>query len=390
MKTSAKLLVFDSHPIQYRAPVFRELHRLSSQMKVYFFNSSFDGSKWWFHEVGKAKSLAWGIDLTEGYPNETLNTEPMGFWKIYQKLKSILLEEKPQAILLYGYYLKEHWMLHFLCRKLKIALIFVGETYTSHSSPLRKIFTQPLQSFFFKGVQKFISIGSKTEGFYLSKNISPSQIISAKYCVDTHFFRREEPFASQRRVELRKSLNIESTDFVLLFVGRLFERKRPQDIIALHELLLPHKNIHTVVIGSGPLQASLQSSCQELPRLHWLGFQNQNETRDWYFASDLLVVPSEFETWGLVVNEAFSCGLPALVSNTCGVADDLVQHGENGFIYPVGTIQAAHDHVKLVLENREFLQKLGHNAQQKVLENYRPDQFAQSIYYALTQIVDVV
>ncbi|MFM8315728.1 MAG: glycosyltransferase family 4 protein [Deltaproteobacteria bacterium] len=387
MNHSTELLIFDTHPIQYRAPVFRELSKKVPSLKVYFFNSDFDGDKWWFHEVGKAKSLAWGLELQEGYWNETLKTDSLGVWKTYQKLKQILLLEKPKAVLVYGYYLKEHWILRCLCAQLKISLIFIGETFSSNSSFIRRLMTSPLQHFFLKGVKSFISIGEKNNLFYLSKKISPEKIIPAKYCIDTHFFQKEEPQASVHRNELRNRLGIEKDDFVLLFVGRLFERKRPQDLISLHEMLLHTKNVHTVVIGSGPLEGELKSQCQQLPRLHWLGFQNQLQTRDWYYAADLLVVPSEFETWGLVVNEAFSCGLPALVSDSCGVAHDLVIHQKTGFVYPVGSIHSALESIKTVLTDRTLLKQLGINAKRQVSENYRPDQFADSICLALNQTV---
>ena len=161
MNHSTELLIFDTHPIQYRAPVFRELSKKVPSLKVYFFNSDFDGDKWWFHEVGKAKSLAWGLELQEGYWNETLKTDSLGVWKTYQKLKQILLLEKPKAVLVYGYYLKEHWILRCLCAQLKISLIFIGETFSSNSSFIRRLMTSPLQNFFLKGVKSFISIGEK-------------------------------------------------------------------------------------------------------------------------------------------------------------------------------------------------------------------------------------
>jgi glycosyltransferase involved in cell wall biosynthesis len=386
MTTPSKLIIFDTHPIQYRAPVFRELSQKLSDFKVYFFNSDFDGAKWWFHEVGKANSLAWGLNLTEGYSHQTLGTHQLNLKETYQKVKKVLAEENPNAVLVYGYYLKEHWILRILCSQLNIPLLFVGETFTSHSSWLRRTLTSPLQKWFLSGVKRFISIGKKTEAFYLSKDIAPSKIVLGHYCIDTEFFKKEEPLASAKRLELRNRLGIQESDFVLLFVGRLFERKRPQDMVALHESLLSQGTVHTLMIGSGPLEGALKSQCEGLPRLHWLGFQNQIETRDWYFASDLLVVPSEFETWGLVVNEAFSCGLPALVSDTCGVAEDLVADGETGFIFEVGSVQSAKKYVTQLLQNRKTQKEMGERARQKVLESYRPDQFANSICEAFAQL----
>ena len=385
MENASKLLIFDTHPIQYRAPVFRELAKKLPTMKVCFFNSAFNGKKWWFHEVGKANSFDWGLNLTEGYTSETLTTEKWSLWTLIKELRPLLKKECPQAVLVYGYYLREHWILRLLCAQLKIPLIFVGETFSSNSSWSRRLITAPLQNYFLQGVHRFVSIGDKTEAFYLYKKIPPSKIVPGKYCIDTELFKKEEPLASNKRAELRQFLGIGETDFVLLFIGRMFERKKPQDMIALHERLLPRENIHTVMVGTGPLEGTLKSQCEELPRLHWVGFQNQTEIRNWYFAADLLVVPSEFETWGLVVNEAFSCGLPALVTETCGVAEDLVKNGQTGFIYKVGDLESALNCISQFLENPQLRNELGERARKKVIEAYRPDHFASSIFEAFTQ-----
>ncbi len=49
--------------------------------------------------------------------------------------------------------------------------------------------------------------------------------------------------------------------------------------------------------------------------------------------SNVLVLPSSSEPWGLVVNEAMACGLPVIVSDRCGCAPDLVHEGKNGFVF---------------------------------------------------------
>jgi glycosyltransferase involved in cell wall biosynthesis len=59
----------------------------------------------------------------------------------------------------------------------------------------------------------------------------------------------------------------------------------------------------------------------------------RGELVDYYAASRLLIFASLADTWGLVVNEAFACGVPVLCSRLAGCADDLLRHGENGWIF---------------------------------------------------------
>src|SRR2546430_3298455 len=80
-----------------------------------------------------------------------------------------------------------------------------------------------------------------------------------------------------------------------------------------------------------------------LPILHavkFLGFRNQSELPSFYDLCDVFVLPSTSEPWGLVVNEAMAAGRPVVVSDQVGCARDLVQNGLNGFIFPVGDVEA--------------------------------------------------
>jgi glycosyltransferase involved in cell wall biosynthesis len=85
--------------------------------------------------------------------------------------------------------------------------------------------------------------------------------------------------------------------------------------------------------------------------VRFLGFQNQSAMPVCYAAADALALPSAHETWGLVVNEAMACGLPAVVSDTVGAAPDLV--ATTGRIVPAGDVGrltealvALHDRVR--------------------------------------------
>ena len=64
--------------------------------------------------------------------------------------------------------------------------------------------------------------------------------------------------------------------------------------------------------------------------VRFLGFRNQSEMPAFYDLCDLFVLPSHFEPWGLVINEAMNAGKPVIVSDCVGAAPDLVQTGRNG------------------------------------------------------------
>lgn len=381
---SPKLLVFDTHPIQYRSPVFKEIAKQIHDFKVYYFNENFNGNHWWFHEVGKIPEQKWELSLRSGFENQVLNTAGKPAWKNYYALKKLIQSEHPAAILLYGYYLPEHWEILHIANALKVPVLFIGETFTDGRSALRRFLKGPLVQYFFNHVSHFVAIGDKTHAFYRHWEVPKEKITLAKYCVDTTFFNVPQEVSQTLRKELRASLKIPETAFVNLFVGRLFDRKRPQDVLQVHQWYRNDPDFYTVVVGNGPMEAELKQQASQLglERIFFVGFKNQSETRAFYHTSDLLYVPSEYETWGLVINEAFASGLPALVTSTCGASGDLVLHGDTGFSYPVGNVPRAISFIDKLFKQPNQRQTMGKNAQKKVTTDYTPQNFADSIVRA--------
>jgi glycosyltransferase involved in cell wall biosynthesis len=100
---------------------------------------------------------------------------------------------------------------------------------------------------------------------------------------------------------------------------------------AYHQL--DHENKSLIFIGDGELKQSLRNYVDELGAgsVYFFGFQNRNEIPKFYAISDVLVLPSIRETWGIVVNEAMCFGLPVIVSRQVGAGIDLVRDGQNGY-----------------------------------------------------------
>jgi glycosyltransferase involved in cell wall biosynthesis len=67
-----------------------------------------------------------------------------------------------------------------------------------------------------------------------------------------------------------------------------------------------------------------------------LGHLEGDDLTDAYEQADVLVVPSLYEPWGLVVHEGLAYGLPVVTTDEVGAADDLIEHGKNGFVVPAG------------------------------------------------------
>jgi glycosyltransferase involved in cell wall biosynthesis len=126
----------------------------------------------------------------------------------------------------------------------------------------------------------------------------------------------------------------------IVFCGRLIEVKRLDTLLdAFNSIADKRPEWDLVVIGDGPLKDHLKARVRAdlASRVIWTGFLADAQTISAiYRGSDALVLPSQFDQWALVVNEALAAGLAIITSDVVGSADDLLHPGENGFTFPVG------------------------------------------------------
>jgi glycosyl transferase family 1 len=122
-----------------------------------------------------------------------------------------------------------------------------------------------------------------------------------------------------------------------LFVGRFIERK------GIDVLLAAFRRVgggELWLAGDGPLRSLLEGEARGDPRIRFLGYADEWSLPDLYRQADVLLVPSLFEPWGLVVHEGLSYGLPVIATDQVAAADDLIDSGVNGYVVPAGSDEA--------------------------------------------------
>lgn len=129
----------------------------------------------------------------------------------------------------------------------------------------------------------------------------------------------------------------------VVFMGRLAEVKRVDLLIdAFVGIASERPEWDVVIVGSGPLEQELKS---RIPadlgdRFIWTGFvDEQRRVTAIYKACDLLCLPSIYEPWALVINEAAACGLAMVSSDIVGAAVELVRDGQNGRLFKSGDLE---------------------------------------------------
>jgi glycosyltransferase involved in cell wall biosynthesis len=132
---------------------------------------------------------------------------------------------------------------------------------------------------------------------------------------------------------------------IFFFPGQLIERK------GIRELLSAFASLdfgELWIAGAGPLRPTVEEAAASDRRLTFLGYLDWDELHRCYEACDVVVFPSRYDTWGMVVNEALAHGKRIVTTSEVGAATDLVVDGMNGLIVPPGDSIALAEAMRLV------------------------------------------
>lgn len=338
------MLIAGSHPVQYQTPLFQTLAGSPGVSSDVLFLTLPDART---QGLGFGVCFEWDVPLLEGYPwHRAASGRGRGITSGYRGvwLANPLAElgfgpgkERPDALLLTGWHFLGMVQLFIAARLqgLPVLLRMDSNAFRPRPWPLTLAYW-----FLFRGSRSdFPSARPMPAG--TASSASPRSGWCRPHFVDNAYFSERAGALRPRRDELRQRWAIPPRTFCFLFAGKLQPKKRPFDLLEALRLLQVDPlatPVHLLLVGTGPLE----EACRALAAQHRLpvsfaGFLNQSEMPSAYAVADSLVLPSDHgETWGLVVNEAMACGLPAIVSDQVGCAEDLVLEGRTGLVSPVG------------------------------------------------------
>lgn len=392
MSNVPKVLIVATHPIQYQVPWFQALALRNDIALNVLFLSILDAKQ---QGVGFGISFEWDIPLLDGYnwkvAKDYLNqTRFKGFASQYLSRPLQLLKElQPDIVILTGWQALPLLQLLLACKILKIPCAVRGE---SNNLKPRPFFVSLLHQIILKLYDAFLVIGKANRSFYLKNGVALHKLFSCPYFIDNQRFSDTYAKLISQKQQLRNKWQISLSKVCFCYVGKLETKKRILDLLEALKNLKNSSNydlIHVLVVGTGELMETAQKivSDNSLP-VTFAGFLNQSEIVQAYVASDCLVLPSDYgETWGLVVNEAMACGLPAIVSDRVGCGLDLVDSGVTGEIFPFADTVALSKLLDAAISDFPRLKVMGQNAQKLIFEKYSINQVVdgtvQSINYLL-------
>ena len=347
-----RLAIITTHPIQYQIPLFKKLKKRGIDTHVYFGSKHGLNSKDIDHEFNIKFNWKIKKSLVSNYISFFSKKQKYSiddFRLSFKNLENYFKKNKYDAILIFGWNKVIYWKAFFLAKKLNIKTILRVETnLKSKISPIKKILKLYILKFIFKFIDKFLYIGILNKSFLIKHGVDKKKLLSSPYCVDNSFFQIKK----NNKNKIKKKFGLTKKK-VILFVGKLIERKNPIEFLKLAKNFKNEKNLFFVMIGNGNLIEQCKNFVQDnsLKNVSIAGFKNQDEIKDYYSISDLLILTSKYETWGLVINEAMASGLPVIATKQCGASEEIIKKNKLGYVYD------CNNYSELLKRFKSFLKK---------------------------------
>lgn len=286
--------------------------------------------------VGVHAGLKFREEIPAGMPVETLL--PAANWReakgvqLTRKLWSCLNRLNPEVVLVPGYYTLPG-LAATLWAKIngRSAVLMTESTGHDHR---RTWWKEAFKGALVRGLFDWAVAGGTPHRRYLEKLGFPSDRIARFYdVVDNNFF--YERSNALRTYSTAADFDLPERYF--LYVGRMAEEK---NVSGLLEAYFQYRGAggdwSLVFVGDGPQLPQLRNRAARSlygVDVHFEGLRGTADLPQYYGFASCFILPSTREPWGLVANEAMACGLPLILSQRCGCAEDLLLEPENGFSF---------------------------------------------------------
>jgi glycosyltransferase involved in cell wall biosynthesis len=354
--------------------------------------------------------------------------ERLPFWQVFRNARRTFAELKLDVCILPGYAPKQSLAALMAAKSLGIRTVMMNESHagTARARGIGAWVKRRLVGLF----DSALVGGRPQKRYYESLGMPPEKIFIGYDAVDNDYYAARAEEIRNQKSEIRSRHELPERYFLSL--GRFIAKKNLATLICAFRKLLdssPHCRTHLVMVGSGEEEPKLHSLCRELglplhdktpagtekqrpdagtgaPGVHFYGFRQVEENPVFYSLADAFILSSLREEWGLVVNEAMASGLPVVVSETAGCAEDLLRTGLpvgvkdihgwapqlmsrvrlNGFVFDPRSVESLAD-VLMALESAPALREIMGRNSREIIENYSCDHFARSAVQAAKSAV---
>lgn len=352
-----RVAVVTGLPTPYREPVFEELSRRPGvALRVLYSADKHDDVAW-----DAIETSTFGYDrvfLSNVTPRPLRRLPFLGYANF--SVTGLLDDFDPTYLIVYGYNQLVHWlaMRWANARGVPFALRSDSNVHLDNSTTLRSRMRRRLLRRTVARAAGLLTVGTANELYWKRYGAPDARIFPAPYAIDNE---RVARLVGDWRIR-------DDVRLRLLYVGRLIERKGVDVLLRAFEDVCESKDLALTIVGDGPERGRLKAmqSPNARARTQWLGKLSNEAAIRRMGAADLFVLPSRYEPWGLVVNEAMAAGLPVLTHQHGGAAIDLVENGRTGWILEDVSVDALRNALVRIAHNREDIQEMGQAARIRI------------------------
>lgn len=301
---------------------------------------------------------------------------------------STLNKLRPDAVLCGGYNYLTSWQAAYWARFHRVPLLLWSES-TALDKRRGHRPVEFLKAQFLRLCRSFVVPGRSSLKYLKGFGISDHLIFTAPNAVDVTLFSKPAKQARRNEFKVRARRSLPSRYF--LFVGRLVKAKGVFELLETYAQLDTEirDKVGLVFVGDGADRPALMKRAARIApgTIQFPGFIQREGLSDFYALADALIFPTHSDTWGLVVNEAMSCGLPVIVTGVAGCAADLVQDGWNGVVVAPQDCAALASAMTRLASDSVLRTKMGSRSRERI-ETYSPQAWAEGLVNAVESLCE--
>jgi glycosyltransferase involved in cell wall biosynthesis len=375
-----KLVIITEIIAPYRIPVFNALaQRRETDLHVIFLSENDPTLRQW--QVYK-KEIKFQYDVL-----------PSWRWRlgrynvlINRGMLSTLNKVRPDAVLCGGYNYLACWEAAYWAKAHRIPLLLWSES-TALDVRRSRLLVELMKRRFLSLCRAFVVAGKSSLEYLKQFGIGEDRVFTAPNAVDTLLFAAssEEARRCDRQVRARHRLPAR----YFLYVGRLLRVKGVFELVEAYAQLKDEirAGVGLVFVGDGADRPDLMDRASRIApgTIRFAGFVQRDGLPEFYALADAFIFPTRSDPWGLVVNEAMSCGLPVILTNVAGCAQDLVQDGWNGFVVPPAAPSQLAAAMSRVATDSGWRMEMGSRSRKRIDAN-SPKAWAEGVVKAVESV----
>lgn len=347
-----RYVIFHNIIAPYKTLLFNELARRTGNGFLVAYLAETAGNRDW--KVPKDE-IAFPYEVLSAEREEDSNSLRMAVaaWRL-------LVRHDPGVVVVGGYNTLPYWAaVHWANRNRRKAVVIVESHFLDRP---RTSLREAVKRLFVSRCDAALVDGTRHRDYIAGLGMGPEKIF-IKYGtgpVDLSLYERESGIVRPGKREHCERLGLPERNF--LYVGRFSPEKNILLLLeAYRRLREEDARWGLILVGDGPQREEILRFVADnhLSDVHLPGFRQKDELPFYYAISDLFVLPSRSEPWGLVAIEAMASGLPVLVSRNCGCYPDAVREGVNGHSFDPDSPDGLHSLMRAVVRGQIDLEAMG-------------------------------